>query len=164
MREQRGHTLTHVAVQMGITKAGLSRIETGDLSMSQDTARRLALFYGVTVERLLSSPMDAEPSITVIVAREITSAEKTAEMLGSSTLAKAEGKLWKRVTLPGGALTQKKAEAARTQAFGYMGNAVVAHGWADAFWVPGRRTNRGNTRRKWSAKDTRKLFGNSKEE
>lgn len=100
-------------------------------------------------------------SITVIVALEITSLENTLELLGSSPLAEAEGKLWKRVEVPGYALTEQGAEAARTQAFGYMGSAVVAHGWGAAFWVPGRRAKRGKTRRKWSAEKTRRLFGNT---
>lgn len=104
-------------------------------------------------------------SITVIVAREITSAENTAEMLGSSTLAEAEGKLWKRVELPyDDTLTRKSANFARTLAFTYMATATVAHGWGDAYWVPGRRTKRGATRKVWSAERTRRLFGDSKEE
>lgn len=103
-------------------------------------------------------------SITVIVALELTSAENTAELLGASTLAEAEGKLWKRVTLPGGALTEQGAEAARTEAFGYMVSAVVAHRWCDAWFVPGRRAKRGVPRKKWSAADTRRLFGNAREE
>ena len=91
-------------------------------------------------------------SITVIVALEYTDARE--ENAGR----------WAEVEVPGVTLTARKAETARTQAFGYMENAVVAHGWTDAFWVPGRRTNRGNTRRKWSAERTRRLFGNSREE
>lgn len=97
-------------------------------------------------------------SIPVIVAREITSLENTAEMLGSSPLAEAEGKLWKRVEVPGDNLTARKAEVARTEAFGYMESTVVAHGWGDAFFVPGRRTRRGSTRKRWSAELTRRLF------
>ena len=94
-------------------------------------------------------------SITVIVALELRSAEEIAEIVGDR---------WKRVTLPGGTLTEQGARAARTQAFGCMVNAVVAHGWGDAYWVPGRRAKRGVPRKKWSAERTRRLFGNSKEE
>ena len=97
-------------------------------------------------------------SITVIVAREITSAENTAEMLGSSPLAEAEGKLWKRVEVPGDWLTERGADTARTQAFGFMATAVVAHRWGDAYFVPGARKRRGKPRKVWSAADTRRLF------
>ncbi len=93
-------------------------------------------------------------SITVIVARELTSPENIAE-------AKSEGPLFKEVELPGVILTGKTAKVARTQAFGQMVSAMVADGWRDAFWVPGGRKNRGKPERRWSAKDTRRVFGNT---
>lgn len=67
------------------------------------------------------------------------------------------------ITLQGTVLTAKKAELARTLAFGSDASVVVAHGWGDAFYVPGRNEY-GTIKRRWSAERTRKLFGNSKEE
>lgn len=68
------------------------------------------------------------------------------------------------IVLQGTVLTAKNAELARTLAFGKDVSAVVAHGWGDAFYVPGRNELHGMITRKWSAKLTRKLFGNDKEE
>lgn len=90
--------------------------------------------------------------ITVVVALELRSVEEIAEI---------EGPRWKCVELLGPTLTERSARVARTIAFGQMVSAVVAHGWADAYWVPGARSRRGKVRRKWSAERTRRLFGNT---
>ena len=94
-------------------------------------------------------------SITVIVALELRSVEEIAEIVGPR---------WKRIELPGVGLTGKGARVARTEAFGSMPSAVVAHGWGDAFYVPGRRKRRGQADWIWSAEKTRRLFGDSKGE
>lgn len=65
------------------------------------------------------------------------------------------------ITLQGTVLTAKNAELARTLAFGSDASAVVAHGWRDAFYVPGRNEEHGTIKRRWSAKDTQRLFGNT---
>ena len=68
------------------------------------------------------------------------------------------------ITLQETVLTAKGAELARTLAFGSDASVVVAHGWGDAWWVPGADRSQGSgerrnrTTRMWSAEDTRRLF------
>lgn len=68
------------------------------------------------------------------------------------------------IVLQGNVLTAKNAELARTLAFGSDASVIVAHGWGDAFYVPGRNETHGHVQRRWSAERTRRLFANSKEE
>ena len=93
-------------------------------------------------------------SITVIVARKHEKAEQADAV---------------EVVLGGGALTAANAKIARELAFGDLPAVVVAHGWGEAFYVPGipnrqKRRGAGGVYRMWSAERTRRLFGNAKEE
>lgn len=91
--------------------------------------------------------------ITVTVALELRSLEEIAEIVGPR---------WKEVELLAFALTRKGAKLARTIAFGQMVSAYVGCGWDDCYFVPGA-DEAGSVKRRWSANDTRRLFGNSRE-
>jgi transcriptional regulator with XRE-family HTH domain len=60
LRTSRGLRLKDVASQMDTDTGNLSRIETGKQAPSIHLARKLAAFYGITLEDVFSGVIDNE--------------------------------------------------------------------------------------------------------
>lgn len=55
LRIERGLSQESVAACIGVTTAFVGQLERGEKRPSLDTARRLALFFGITIDELVNS-------------------------------------------------------------------------------------------------------------
>lgn len=60
LRKQKGLTLEAVAKKLGMTKGNLSRLERGEVSLSEERSRALAALFDVSVEDLQGVKVDED--------------------------------------------------------------------------------------------------------
>ncbi len=86
LRQQRGLTLTELAGQSGLSKAFLSRLESGDRQASVSAALTLCKIFQVSLASLFELPAE-EPQCTII--RSVDAIEKTVNGLKYTSLSDA---------------------------------------------------------------------------
>jgi transcriptional regulator with XRE-family HTH domain len=86
LRLQRGFTLQELAARIGLSKAHLSRLESGDRQASIAVALMLAKIFRVTLASLFEVP---EPDVPCTVIRAADAVEKTAKGLKFAPLSDA---------------------------------------------------------------------------
>lgn len=86
LRLQRGWTMQELAARCGLSKAFLSRLESGDRQASIAAVLTLSRIFGVSLASLFESPLATEPCVIV---RAADTAEKTVNGLKYASLSSA---------------------------------------------------------------------------